>query len=125
MGVNMTCGNVAPFLIGRPNFDGAIMAKQRAQGWFVTGCPAIKTYHMAHPDRVQFAKKFRHPNSIWNKNLQVVLNGREWRNEEIDLRVSLTEMSERKNGTWHHFRIDRPRGTCPLAYPPDRVGWIC
>jgi hypothetical protein len=53
-GVNMTAAPVEPFFIGRPNFDGAIIRKQMAQGWFVTTFPAAETYHMEHPDRVQY-----------------------------------------------------------------------
>jgi hypothetical protein len=121
IGINMTRAQVEPFFVGRPDFDGAIIAKQMQQGWFVTAYPEVETYHLEHPERIQYTKRKKHPDSLYNRNLLFAINGRGWRNEEIDIRIGLNGISERRNGTWSHWTLNRPRGTFPLGYPPDRI----
>jgi hypothetical protein len=121
LGINMTSAHVAPFFIGRPDFDGEIIAKQMAQGWFVTTYTAAETYHLEHPDRKQFTKKLKHPDSLYNRNLLSEINGTWFRNDDMNLRLSLTGISERRNGSWWLWSLDRPAGAFPLGYPPRKI----
>jgi hypothetical protein len=118
VGINMTAAQVEPFFIGRPNFDGAIIRRQMAQGWFVTAYPAVLTYHMEHPDRKQFTKRPTHPDSLYNTQLYESLGSPQWVNEDFNLRISLKDIRERRNGTWYKWSVDRPPGAFPLQYPP-------
>jgi hypothetical protein len=120
LGINMTLANVEPFFIGRPNFDGAIIRKQMEQGWYVSSYPFTESYHMEHPDRKQYTKRKKHPDSVYNRELLESIGGREWRNDEMNISVSLTGISERKDGKWSSWKLDRPPGTFPFAYPPDK-----
>jgi hypothetical protein len=119
LGINMTAAHVEPFFIGRPNFDGAIIRKQLEQGWYVTTYPWAQTYHMEHPDRKQFTHLKKHPDSVYNAGLLASIGGREWRNDEMNISLSLNEISERRSGAWMSWKLDRPHGTFPLAYPAD------
>jgi hypothetical protein len=114
----MTAANLAPFFIGRPNFDGPIMKKQMDQGWFVTAYPALLTYHLEHPDRKQFTKKPEHPDSKYNTRLHQSVGGMAWVNDQLDLRISLDGIMERRNQIWYRWSLDRPPGAFPLGYPP-------
>jgi hypothetical protein len=118
IGINMTAAQVEPFFIGRPNFDGAIMRKQMQQGWLVTAYPELLTYHLEHPDRVQFTKRPKHPDTKYNTDLFLSLGSPQWRNVELDTRISLNGIMQRRNETWYNWALDRPEGTLPLGYPP-------
>jgi hypothetical protein len=120
-GINMTAARLAPFFIGRPDFDGEVIAKQMAQGWFVSTYTATETYHLEHPDRMQYTKRMRHPDSLYNRNLLIAINGTWYRNDDLNLRLSRSGISERRNGTWWEWSLDRPPGAFPLGYPPKNV----
>ena len=117
VGINMTKSGILPFYIGRPNFDGAIIWKQMQQGWFITAYPELLTYHLEHPDRIQYAKKRWHPDSQYNIELSQQEGGHQWRNEQLDLRLSLTHVMERKDGRWVKYDINRPPNVFPLTNP--------
>jgi hypothetical protein len=95
-GINMTAANVAPFFTGRPDFDGAIVSKQVSLGWFVSTYRATEAYHLEHPDRPQYTKMKKHPGSLYNRRLMMALGGVEFVNEALDIRISRTEISERR-----------------------------
>lgn len=116
-GINMTKAQILPFFIGRPNFDGAIMKKQMDQGWFITAYPELLTYHLEHPDRLQYTKRPKHPDSIHNAELHKQAGGFAWRNEELDLRLTKNGIFERKNGEWFRYSLDRPDDWFPLTHP--------
>jgi hypothetical protein len=122
LGINMTAAKLEPFFIGRPDFDGAIISRQMQQGWFVTAYPAVETYHLEHPDRLQYIKKKRHPDSLHNRRLFEALGRKEWRNEHIDIRLSLEGIGQRRNGTWLWWDLERPLGTFPFDYPHNWTG---
>jgi hypothetical protein len=117
----MTAAQLAPFFIGRPDFDGAIISKQMSLGWFVSSYLATETFHLEHPDRIQYVKKKNHPDSVYNRQLMLSLGGKEFRNEGMNLRISLEGINERRNGTWYQWTLDRPAGAFPLAYPANRT----
>jgi hypothetical protein len=119
LGINMTAAQVEPFFVGRPNFDGAIIRKQMEQGWYVTTYPHAESYHLEHPDRVQYTKRKKHPDTIYNTELMQAIGAREWRNDDMNISLSLYGISERTNGEWRTWRLDRPPGTFPFAYPAD------
>jgi hypothetical protein len=121
LGINMTAAGVAPFYIGRPDFDGEIIAKQMSQGWFVSTYKATETYHLEHPDRLQYTKRKSHPDSLYNKNLLLSINGTWFRNEDLNLRISRTEIAERRADVWWVWSLNRPPGAFPLGYPPGRI----
>jgi hypothetical protein len=117
-GINMTAAHLAPFFIGRPDFDGAIISTQMKLGWFVSTFTATETFHLEHPDRPQYTKIKNHPDSIHNRKLMMANGGLEFPNSVLNLRLSLSGISERKNGTWSHWSLERPKGAFPLGYPP-------
>jgi hypothetical protein len=87
---------VAPFFIGRPDFDGAIISKQMSFGWFVSTYRATETYDLKHPDRSQYTKMKKHPDSLYNRRLMMALGGVELVNEASHIRISRTEISDRR-----------------------------
>jgi hypothetical protein len=69
----MTAANVAPFFIGRPDFDGAIISKQMSFVWFLSPYRVTETYHLEHLDRPQYTKMKKHPDSLCNCRLMMSL----------------------------------------------------
>ena len=115
LGINMTASGLLPFYIGRPFFDGAIIWKQMQQGWFVSVYPALMTYHLEHPDRLQYAKVVMHPDSQYNLNLSRKEGGHQWWNNQFTLRMNLTHVLEKKRGKWVAYPVERPIGVFPLS----------
>jgi hypothetical protein len=113
----MTKANIVPFYIGRPNFDGTIMKAQMDQGWFVTGFPECVTYHLEHPDRLQYARRLRHPDSVYNTQLAEAAGNWAFGNVNLDLRVSRNKLVYRINDVWYDIPADRPDGVWPLTLP--------
>jgi hypothetical protein len=111
----MTAANVAPFFIGRPDFDGAIINKQMSFGWLVSTYRATETCHLEHPDRPQYAKMKKHPDSLDNRRLMMSLRGIELVNEASDIRISRTEITKRRNGTWYFWPLNQPKGLAILT----------
>jgi hypothetical protein len=95
----MTADNVPPFFIGRPDFDGVIISRQMSFEWFASTYRATETYDLEHPDRPQYRKTKKHPDSLYNLRLMMSLGGVELVNEVLDIRISRTEISKRRNGT--------------------------
>jgi hypothetical protein len=123
LGINMTAAELLPFYVGRPLFDGEIIRKQMAQGWFVSAFPLLVTFHLEHPDRIQFVKRMKHPESRYNAELFEVIGKPHFINKKFDLRVGKRGIIERRNQTWHRFRFERPIGSFPLAYAAEKTHW--
>jgi hypothetical protein len=97
------------------------MKKQMDQGWFVTGFPECVTYHLEHPDRLQYAKRLRHPDSVYNSQLMQAAGGWAFGNANLDLRVSKNKMVYRINDVWYDIPLDRPDHVWPLTLPVPTV----
>jgi hypothetical protein len=120
-GINMTAANVAPFFIGRRDFDEAIISKQMSFRGFVSTYRATERDHLEYPDCPQYTKMKKHRDSLYNRRLTMALGGIELVNEALDIRISRTEISERRNGTWYFWPLNRPKRAFPFGYPPNRA----
>ena len=106
LGINMTKANLPPYYIGRPNFDSGIIRRQMDQGWFITTYYEHETYHLEHPDRIQYAKRMSHPDSIYNTNLEKQNGFHPYRNDHLNLRITRSKIYLRlKNQSWVTYDI--------------------
>jgi hypothetical protein len=106
LGISMTRANIPPAFVGYADDDGTILTKQMEQGWYVSTYPWTESYRMERPDSSGGKE-----NAASGKT--------RWRNDDMNISLSLTSISERRNGTWNSWKLDRPPGAFPLAYQPD------
>ncbi|OHT17399.1 hypothetical protein TRFO_12351 [Tritrichomonas foetus] len=115
LGINMTKANLPKYYIGRPNFDSGIIQKQMDQGWFVTTYPIHESYHLEHPDRIQYAKRMSHPDSVYNTELERKNGFKPFRNSHFKLQMTKNEMILLVDDKWVKFPVNRSYNIFPFS----------
>lgn len=124
LAINMTKAHIPPYYIGRPFFDSAIIRRQMDQGWFITTYPEHETYHLEHPDRMQYAKKPSHPDSVYNSQLEKQNGFHAYRNDHFNLRIAKDKIYLRlKNQSMITYDIEN-NAKNPNFFPFANVEYI-
>lgn len=91
LGINIKKAKIPPYYMGRPYFDSGIMTRMAEQGWMISTFPTLETYHLEHPERVQYAKgpHKNHPDSVRNRELEKSNGFYSIRNEFVNIRLDL------------------------------------